>query len=63
MLGKTAGKDAQAGKRTYATELGTTETGRLAEEVTQTALMALDVLGCRAAKLKELALTLCRRDR
>ena len=62
-LGKTAGKDAQAGKRTYAVELGVERSRTLGREVTRQALEALEELGSRAAKLKDLALLLCRRER
>ena len=62
-LGKTTGKDARSNKRTYATELGVDATRRLAREVTEQALAALDVLGDRAEKLKNLALLLCQRKR
>jgi len=62
-LGKTPGKDARAGKRTYATELGVeTARGQLAA-LTAGACTALDFMGPRARRLKELAALLARRDR
>lgn len=45
VLGKTAGKDANSGKRTYATELGIERSRRLGEKATRQAMAALDVLG------------------
>ena len=62
-LGKTAGKDAQANKRTYATQLGVERTTELAQEITREACRALDALGGRAAQLRELAQVLAQRDR
>ena len=63
VLGKTPGKDAQAGKRSYATELGVaTARGRL-QELTADACKALDFMGSRARELRELAVLLARRDR
>ncbi len=61
-LGKTAGKDASGGKRTYASELGIEASRTLGATLTQEALAALEVFGGRAAKLRQLALLLCRRE-
>jgi len=63
MLGKTAGKDARDRKRSYAAELGIEPARRLAREVTDQALAALEHLGPRAAKLRDLAALLSRRNR
>jgi len=63
MLGKTAGKDVRDRKRSYATELGIEPARRLAREVTDQALAALEGLGPRAAKLRDLAALLSRRNR
>ncbi len=54
-LGKTPGKDAQAGKQTYVAHLGMDETRRLGRQLTQQAHDALAPLGGRGAKLRELA--------
>jgi geranylgeranyl pyrophosphate synthase len=63
VLGKTPGKDAEAGKRTYATELGLDAARRQLQEVTAEARKALDFEGLRAAELSLLADLLARRDR
>ena len=60
-LGKTPGKDARAGKRTYATELDHDRARRQADQLTQQACRALDVLGAGAEKLRRLARLLARR--
>ncbi|HUT57443.1 MAG TPA: farnesyl diphosphate synthase [Phycisphaerae bacterium] len=60
-IGKTPGKDARAGKRTYVTELGLDRARALGEELTQQAVAALAPLGRRAAVLSELAELLARR--
>ena len=62
-LGKTAGKDAGANKRTYAAQVGVEETARLALAITCEACQKLDGLGRRAAQLRQLALLLVGRDR
>ena len=54
-LGKTPGKDAQSGKRTYLTVLGKDQAETLAEEHTRLAISALDVLGSRGEVLRKLA--------
>jgi geranylgeranyl pyrophosphate synthase len=54
-IGKTPGKDAAAGKRTYVTELGEADARRLGRELTDRAMAALVGLGDRAATLAELA--------
>jgi len=63
VLGKTPGKDAQSGKRTYATELPVEQARRQAERLTAEACEALEPLGERAGNLKTLAVSLVRRDR
>jgi geranylgeranyl pyrophosphate synthase len=60
-LGKTPGKDAQAGKRTYA-ELGIEQARQHGREITAQALAALDCLGRRAQPLWELAQWLVGRE-
>ena len=54
-LGKTAGKDAQQNKPTYVTVLGVAESRKLAAELHQDALAALEFFGDRARRLRELA--------
>ncbi len=60
-LGKTPGKDAQAGKRTYVTELGPARAEQLGRELTDSAIAALQPLGQNAEKLKYLAKLLTER--
>jgi len=62
-LGKTPGKDAQAGKQTCAAALGPAEATGLAGRLTAQALQALKPLGRRAEPLAHLAELLARRDR
>ncbi len=62
-LGKTPGKDAQAGKATYVAELGLPGAGKHAQELTRSALAALTPLGDRAAKLTRLGRLLGQRTR
>ena len=54
-LGKTAGKDAQQNKPTYVSVLGIAESRKLAAELREDALAALDVFGAPARRLRELA--------
>jgi len=54
-LGKTAGKDAQQDKPTYVSALGIVESRRLAEELRQDAMRALEPFGSRATRLRQLA--------
>jgi len=54
-LGKTAGKDAVRDKPTYVSMLGIAEARKLANELRQAALAALDGCGERALRLRELA--------
>lgn len=63
VLGKTPGKDADSGKRTYATELSAEQARRQVEQLTAQACKALEPLGDRAGNLKRLAVLLARRDR
>ena len=62
-LGKTPGKDAPAGKRTYVTEIGVDSARRLADELYEKACRMLDPLPARAGRLRQLAALLARRDR
>ncbi len=54
-LGKTAGKDARQNKPTYVSLLGIAESRKLAAELREDALAALEVFGERARRLRELA--------
>ena len=54
-LGKTAGKDAAAAKPTYPAILGVEASREELAALTATALAATDVLGARAAQLRDLA--------
>ena len=54
-LGKTAGKDADRNKPTYVSALGVAESRRLAEELRQDGLKALEPFGERAVRLRQLA--------
>ncbi len=60
-LGKTPGKDAAAGKRTYVAEAGLDEARRLAEHKTAEAVAALAPLGDAAAGCRRLAELLAER--
>ncbi len=62
-IGKTPGKDAQTGKRTYAGELGIEQTRQLVTDLTDQACRALETFGPRAEKLRELTNLLAKRDR
>ncbi|MGQ0750873.1 MAG: polyprenyl synthetase family protein [Betaproteobacteria bacterium] len=54
-LGKTAGKDAEQNKPTYVSTMGVAESKAFAEDLRQQALAALEGLGERAARLRQLA--------
>ncbi len=54
-LGKTAGKDAKAGKPTYVSAIGAPRARELAQELRQNALDALAEFGERALRLRQLA--------
>jgi farnesyl diphosphate synthase len=54
-LGKTAGKDARQNKPTYVSLLGLNEARRLAQEMREDAIAALEPFGDRARRLKEIA--------
>ena len=62
-LGKTPGKDACAGKRTYVAEIGLDAARRLADELCEKACRMLEGLTPRPARLRQLAALLGRRDR
>lgn len=62
-LGKTPGKDARSGKRTYVSEVGLDETLNLAERFTRQAVASLEGISGNTAKLAELAELLVRRTR
>jgi farnesyl diphosphate synthase len=54
-LGKTAGKDQKQGKATYVAAMGLAEARRLAQTLREEAHAALEPLGARGKRLKELA--------
>jgi len=54
-LGKTAGKDARQNKPTYVSLLGLNEARRLAQEMREDAIAALEPFGDRARRLREIA--------
>jgi len=62
-LGKTPGKDAQAGKRTYAAEMDLDRAGAHIAELTDQACGALEILGPRADRLRQLGRLLVGRRR
>lgn len=62
-IGKTPGKDARDGKRTYAGELGIEQTRQLVADLTQRAGEALETFGSRAGKLRKVTELLGLRDR
>lgn len=55
ILGKTAGKDAAANKTTYASIMGLSQAKGFAQELLESALHALALLGPRARRLEQLA--------
>ena len=62
-LGKTPGKDAQAGKRTYVEQVGLDQARCVAQELTDQAVEALQPFGPAGEKLTELATLLAERNR
>jgi farnesyl diphosphate synthase len=62
-LGKTPGKDREAGKPTYTSLLGVTEAKRFASELLAEAQEALSPFDARADRLRQLADFIVRRDR
>jgi farnesyl diphosphate synthase len=54
-LGKTAGKDSKQGKPTYVSAMGAARARQFAEELRGSAHAALDTLGGRAQRLRQLA--------
>jgi farnesyl diphosphate synthase len=62
-LGKTAGKDKAAGKPTYTSIIGLAEARRLADELLADAHESLAPLGPRAARLRQIADFIVRRER
>ena len=62
-LGKATGKDASAGKRTHAGQLGLQAARAMALELTQKAAAAIEPLGDNAIKLRRLAELLAARSR
>ena len=61
-LGKTAGKDQQAGKPTYVSILGLAGARRKVQELLDDAIGSLDALGPRAQRLRELARFIAQRS-
>jgi len=61
-LGKPIGSDKESGKSTYVTLLGLEKSKKYAEELTETAIKALDIFGDEGRFLKELALSLVNRQ-
>ncbi len=62
-LGKTAGKDAQQGKITYPAVVGLDESRRIAEEMTEKAMLALYIFDKKADTLRHMATALLDRTR
>jgi farnesyl diphosphate synthase len=62
-LGKTAGKDREAGKPTYTSLMGLAQAKRFADDLLGDALGALSGFDGRADRLRELATFIVRRDR
>jgi farnesyl diphosphate synthase len=54
-LGKTAGKDSKQGKPTYVSAMGTARARQFAEELRGGAHAALDALGGRTHRLRQIA--------
>jgi geranylgeranyl diphosphate synthase type II len=61
-LGKSAGKDLKASKATYPAVIGLEASRREAEKQTRAALRALDPLGARGSRLRELSESLLKRQ-
>ncbi|MBN1818230.1 MAG: polyprenyl synthetase family protein [Sedimentisphaerales bacterium] len=62
-LGKTAGKDDEAGKLTYPSLVGLEESSRILEQITREAMAVLEPFGPRADRLRNLAEMLLSRTR
>ncbi len=62
-LGKTPGKDADAGKITHPSIVGLDESKRIAEQSVENAVMKLDGFGPEADVLRQLAVELLQRTR
>jgi len=62
VLGKTAGKDAAVEKTTYPSVLGLEASRKEAAKLTKQALAALDPLGKKASRLREIAASLLERE-
>ncbi|MBX3741180.1 MAG: polyprenyl synthetase family protein [Akkermansiaceae bacterium] len=62
VLGKTAGKDAAVEKSTYPSVLGLEDSRKEAAKLTRQALAALEPLGKKAARLREIAASLLERE-
>jgi len=62
-LGKTAGKDAKAGKVTYPAVIGTEKSRQLQKKLTDEAVAVLEPFGQKADALRKLAIALLKRTR
>ncbi len=62
-LGKTAGKDAKAGKATYPAVLGLQKSRQMAKKFADEAVAVLEPFGQKADNLRKLAITLLQRTR
>ncbi|MDD5326761.1 MAG: polyprenyl synthetase family protein [Phycisphaerae bacterium] len=62
-LGKTAGKDAKAGKVTYPSVIGMEESKIFGEKLADEAITALEPFGQRADRLRDLAIALLKRTK
>jgi geranylgeranyl pyrophosphate synthase len=62
-LGKTAGKDAKAGKATYPAVVGVEESKQLAKKLTDETVAALEPFGPKADTLRKLAMALLERTK
>ena len=62
-LGKTAGKDARAGKATYPAVVGLEKSRQLEKKLADEAVSALEPFGPKAKFLRKLALALLQRTR
>jgi geranylgeranyl diphosphate synthase type II len=62
VLGKTAGKDQAVGKSTYPAVIGLEESRKEAAKLTRTAMTALDALGGKGSRLREIGAYLLDRE-
>lgn len=62
-LGKTAGKDTAQGKLTYPALVGVEQSRRILDKVTNESIKALEIFGCEADTLRQLAVQLLGRTK